>query len=91
MMGYGPFHYRYASGRQGDTAHIALASTKAGFSLYVLVTIDGKYLAETQGPTIGKVSVGKSCIRFKKCSDIDDKKLIALLKLAAKHPPTGAE
>ena len=38
MLGYGPFHYRYASGREGDAALIALASQKRYISLYVLCT-----------------------------------------------------
>ena len=32
MLGYGPYHYRYASGREGDATLIALASRKASIS-----------------------------------------------------------
>ncbi len=39
MIGYGPFHYRYASGREGDTAKVSLASQKNYISLYVLCTV----------------------------------------------------
>jgi hypothetical protein len=34
-IGYGPFHYRYASGREGDAALIGLAANKRYLSLYV--------------------------------------------------------
>jgi Domain of unknown function (DU1801) len=46
MLGYGPFHYRYASGREGDASLLALSSRKRYISLYVLCTTDGGYLAE---------------------------------------------
>jgi hypothetical protein len=40
MLGYAPFHYRYASGREGDASLIALASRKQYISLYVLCTTE---------------------------------------------------
>ena len=42
MLGYGPFHYRYASGREGDASLLALSSRKRYISLYVLCTTDGR-------------------------------------------------
>jgi hypothetical protein len=46
MLGYGPWHYKYASGREGDGFRIGLASNKNYISLYILAT-DGKhYVAE---------------------------------------------
>lgn len=72
MIGYGLFHYRYASGREGDTARVALASNKTGFSVYVsCVDAKGRYLAEQAKAKLGKATVGKSCIRFKRLADID--------------------
>lgn len=71
MLGYGPYHYKYASGREGDTAAVALANQKNYISLYVLaVKEDGTYLAEAYSPRLGKVSTGKSCIRFKQAADL---------------------
>jgi hypothetical protein len=49
MLGYGRFHYRYASGREGDASLVALASRKAYISLYVLCTTEAGYLAEQYG------------------------------------------
>lgn len=71
MLAYGPFHYRYKSGREGDWAVIALANQKNYMSLYVCVAKDNKYLAELYKDRLGKVSVGKSCIRFKKLEDLN--------------------
>ena len=46
LPGYGKFHYRYASGREGDWVLIALASNKRYISLYVTATgPEGGYLA----------------------------------------------
>lgn len=71
MLGYGAYHYRYASGREGDTFIIGLASTKAGISIYLSGVEGGSYLAEANRERLGKVSVGKSCIRAKRIGDLD--------------------
>lgn len=77
MIGYGKFRYRSKSGREGDWALILLSNRKNYISLYVCaVTKDGKYIAELNKDRLGKVSVGKSCIRFKKLTDVD----LAVLK-----------
>ena len=70
MIGYGPYHYRYASGREGESVRVALASNKTGFSVYVACVDDKGYLAEQAKSRLGKASVGKSCIRFKRLEDI---------------------
>lgn len=82
MIGYGPYHYKYASGREGEWVQVALASQKNYISLYVSCTIDGKYLAETYKGKLPKASIGKSCIRFKKLEDVDQKVVEEILKKA---------
>lgn len=84
MIGYGKFHYRYKSGREGDWMLIGLASQKNYISLYVTCTKEGQYLAESYKPLLPKASIGKSCIRFKKLADVDIKVLEKLLKEAEK-------
>jgi uncharacterized protein DUF1801 len=89
--GYGPFHYRYASGREGDAHRIAVAERKHGISLYVLaLTEDGEYLAEARAAEFPKANVGKSCIRFKRLDDLDLDALRALLEEAGRLPAPGA-
>ena len=71
MIGYGTFHYKYASGKEGDWPLIALAAQKNYISIYVCAT-DGKgYLAEKYKKQLPRTNIGKSCIRFKSLSDID--------------------
>lgn len=88
MLGYGPYHYRYASGREGDAAVVALASKARYISLYVTCTTeDGRYLAEAYADRLPKASVGRSCIRVKRAADLDPEVVTALLQEAAAHPP----
>lgn len=71
MVGYGPFHYRYASGREGDTFAISMMDGAQALSVYVLGGEDGRYLTEARADRLGKVSVGKSCIRVKRLEHLD--------------------
>lgn len=91
MIGYGVFHYKYASGREGDWPIIALANQKNYVSVYVsCVTKDGKYIAEKNKDKLGKVSVGRSCIRFKKIEDINLKTLEVIFKKVSKMYADGS-
>jgi Domain of unknown function (DU1801) len=71
FIGYGTVHYRYASGREGEWFPIGLASNKQYVSLYICACDDDGYLAEQNADRLGNVSVGKSCIRFKRLEDLD--------------------
>lgn len=48
--------------------------------------VNGKYLAEAHKKELGKVNVGKSCIRLKKVNDLNLETLKNVIKAAAKHP-----
>jgi hypothetical protein len=84
MLGYGKYHYRYPSGREGDWMLVAVASNKNYISLYVTAAApDGGYLAETYREQLPKASIGKSCIRIKRLGDVDQKVLERLLRNVA--------
>jgi Domain of unknown function (DU1801) len=70
FIGYGTFGYRYASGREGEWFPIGLTNNKAYVSLYFCAAEDDGYLAEKNADRLGKVSVGKSCVRFKRLDDV---------------------
>jgi len=89
MLGYGPYHYRYESGREGDSAVVALASQEQYISLYLMAVEDGVYLAEANRAQLGKVSVGKCCIRFKRLADLDLPAALRLVRRAARLKPPG--
>ena len=86
MLGYGSFKYLDYKKETIDWPTIALACQKNYFSIYVCALEDGKYIAEKHKTELGKVSVGRSCIRFRKAEDLDLAGLARVLKLAAKHP-----
>ena len=81
MLGYGLMPYRPKSARQTTTVPlIALAAQKRHLSLYVCAVVDGGYVAETRADRLGKVSCGKSCIRFSSLDGVDTAELSALLR-----------
>ncbi len=90
MIGYGTYHYKYASGREGDWAIISLASQKNYISLYVCGVKNGKYIAEGYKDKLPKANIGKSCIRFKKVEDIDLNIIKTILREAEKAPAYSA-
>ena len=71
FMGFGPYHYKYPSGREGHWVTVGLAANKTGISLYVCTKDASGFLPEQFKARLGKASVGKSCIRFKKISDLN--------------------
>ena len=90
-LNYGPFNYRYASGREGDAYRVSVAERKTGISLYVLaLTEDGEYLAESRAGQFPRAKVGKSCVRFKRLDDLDEAALRDLLRDAGRLPAPGA-
>jgi len=86
MPGYGMFKYKNYKKEEIDWPTIALASQKNYISLYVCSVVNGEYIAEKYQAELGKVNVGKSCIRFKKITDLNLEGLKKLIKLAEKNP-----
>lgn len=91
MIGYGRYHYRYASGREGDWCLLGLASHKRYISLYVTAE-DGKggYLAEAYRDRLPKADIGKSCVRFRRLDDLDQDALRELVREATRSSAASA-
>jgi hypothetical protein len=87
---YGPFHYRYASGREGDTHVITLMNRKAYIAMYVNAVDDGEYVAERYAVRLPKADVGKSCVRIKRLDDLDLDVLRELVATAQRVGGAGA-
>ena len=78
IIGFGSYHYKYASGHEGDAPFIGFSPRKAEFSLYVFSpTEQSKRLLDD----LGKFKMGKSCIYIKKLSDIN----LATLEKLCRH------
>lgn len=73
IIGFGNYHYKYASGHEGDAPVLGFSPRKAAFSLYVYSdTEKSKLLLQD----LGKFKMSKACIYIKKLSDIN----ISILK-----------
>ncbi len=85
MLGYGTYHYLYASGREGQASPIALSSRKNYISLYVVAADpDTGYLAESYRDRLPKADIGKSCVRIRRLRDVDEAALAELIREGAK-------
>ena len=68
IIGFGSYHYKYASGHEGDAPIIAFSPRKAAFSLYVTSqTPENEHILQK----LGKYKITKGCIYVKKLDDID--------------------
>lgn len=86
MLGYGSYHYRYASGREGDWPILGLASRKRYISLYACAAVEGQYVAEQYRDRLPKADIGKSCVRFKRLEELDRTALVELIRRTAEGP-----
>lgn len=68
IVGFGSYHYRYASGREGDFMETGFAARKRELTLYVMAGFSeyGDLLAK-----LGKHKTGKSCLYIKRLADVD--------------------
>jgi hypothetical protein len=90
MLGYGLMPYRPRSAKETTTwPLIALAAQKRHLSLYVCAVVDGGYLAEGRADRLGKVSCGKSCIRFTSLDRVDTGELSTLVRDAVAATASG--
>ena len=78
IVGYGSYHYRYASGREGDWMLTGFSPRKQALSLYIM---DGFGGYRPLLKKLGKFKTGKSCLYVKSLEDVD---LDVLRELIAK-------
>jgi len=68
IVGYGSYHYVYASGREGDWMKTGFSPRKSNMSIYLMNGYDD-YQQELK--QLGKFKKGKSCLTVNKLEDID--------------------
>jgi hypothetical protein len=88
MLAYGRYRYKSKSA-EGDWFHIGLASQKRYISLYVMAVEGDKYVAETYRERLPKADIGRSCVRFKRLSDVDRDALEELIRKGADYKPVA--
>ena len=82
MVGFGSYHYKYASGQEGDWMLVGFAPRKQNLTLYIMPgfrTFD-KLMAR-----LGKYKTGKSCLYINRLTDVDEKVLDKLIIESVKH------
>ncbi|HKJ19581.1 MAG TPA: DUF1801 domain-containing protein [Woeseiaceae bacterium] len=82
IVGYGAYHYKYASGREGDFLMTGFSPRKQALTVYV---IPGFTPFEALMNKLGKYKTGKSCLYIKRLSDVDEKILEQLIDRSVKH------
>jgi hypothetical protein len=77
MVGFGSYHYRYESGREGDWFLTGFSPRKGNLTLYIMAGFDryGELLSR-----LGKYKTGKSCLYVKRLADVDETVLRELLR-----------
>lgn len=68
IIGFGTYHYKYDSGREGDFLEIGFSPRKAAISIYLMA---GHARYPELMAKLGKHKTGKGCLYVKKLSDID--------------------
>ena len=87
IVGFGEYHYRYASGQEGDWPAVGLAPRKAALTLYLSDGFDNR---QDLLARLGPHTVGKSCLYLKKLDAVDPVVLRELVH-AAFHEVNGKQ
>jgi hypothetical protein len=88
IIGYGRYHYKYASGHEGDAPLLGFSPRKAAISLYVFTGLDKH---EHLLKDLGKFKKGRACIYVNKLSDIDLQQLEMVMTETLKYMGTKYE
>lgn len=82
IVGFGSYHYQYASGREGDWFLVGFSPRKQNLTLYIMSGFD-EY--ESLLEDLGKHKTGKSCLYINKLEDVDRSTLRELVEKSVAH------
>jgi hypothetical protein len=77
IIGFGSYHYKYDSGREGDMPLVGFSPRKAATVLYNVICSDD---SKVQLAKLGKYTTGKGCLYIKKLADVDQAVLESMIK-----------
>lgn len=91
IVGFDTYHYKYASGHEGDACQTGFASRKGDISIYLMCGFEGD---EALFVKLGKHKMGKSCLYIRRLSDIELPILEALVarsvaEVRRRYPAVG--
>ena len=82
IIGFGKYHYKYASGHEGDMCMAGFSPRKEALTIYILPGFEkNKSVMEK----LGKYKTGKSCLYIKKLDDVDTNVLRQLISNSYKY------
>lgn len=79
IIGFGSYHYKYASRHEGDAPLVGFSPRKTAISLYIYTSPENR---EELLSKLGKHKASKGCIYIKKLADIDVKALKNMILLS---------
>ena len=82
IIGFGSYHYKYASGHEGDAPLAGFSPRKAAISLYLHLTEENR---EELLHKLGNFKSSKGCIYIKKIADIDIEVLKKMVSLSVEN------
>jgi hypothetical protein len=82
IVGFGKYHYKYESGREGDMCLVGFSPRSAALVLYARSGAKGE---EARLAALGKYKGDKGCLYVKRLADIDVKTLEELVRASANH------
>ncbi|MBW3671899.1 MAG: DUF1801 domain-containing protein [Acidobacteria bacterium] len=82
IVGFGQYHYKYESGREGDWFLTGFSPRKQNLSLYIMAGFD-QY--DELMKRLGKHRTGKSCLYIKTLDDVDETVLRELISRSVEH------
>ena len=77
IIGFGDYHYKYGSGREGDWFLTGFSPRKNALTLYLMCDISHEFIDFS---TLGKHKKGKGCLYIKRLDDVDLKALENIIK-----------
>ena len=77
IIGFGSYHYKYESGREGDMPMLGFSPRKQNLSLYLMTPYE-RYGADLE--KLGKHSTSVSCLYINKLADVDEKVLERMIQ-----------
>ena len=87
VVGFGQYHYRYESGREGDAPAAGFAPRKAATTIYVPDGVDAHRVLLAR---LGPHSTGVSCIYIKDVQDVDLAVLEAIVRRSYEAVTSGS-
>ena len=82
IVGFGRYHYKYDSGREGDMPLVGFSPRKQSMTLYIMPGFD-EY--EDLLASLGKHKIGKACLYVNKIADVDEDVLRKLVRRSYEH------